>query len=792
MLSLDRKLIRDLLHLRGQVMAIVLIVACGIASMVTMLSAYDSLQLTQQTYYSQYRFGDVFVQVKRAPEDLRQRILAIPGVQQVQTRVVRDVIVDIPGLQEPATGRLISLPKRSESGQLLPLLNRLALREGRFVSPGQRDEVILSETFAAANHLTVGDSLGAIVNGRWQALRIVGLALSPEYVYEIRGTDLLPDNQRFGVMWMGREALGLAFDLEGAFNDVSLSLTPNASEPEVLFQLDRLLEQYGGLGAYGREDQISHRFLSDEITSLQATAVVMPIIFLGIAAFLLNLLLGRLVSTQRDQIAVLKAFGYSNGEVGLHYLKLVTLVVMLGGLLGLGLGLWMGEAVTRNYANYYHFPVLTFVVEPSLVIISLGVSLAAAILGAVLAVQQAIQLPPAEAMRPEPPKVFRLTVVELFGLQRFFSPAGRIILRNVERQPIKAGLNILGVALAVAILVVGHSFEDAISYLIRVQFQEIQQQDITLSFTEPLSNRAQFDLLHLSGVIRAEPFRVVPARLRFQQRTYRGGLTGLPRDSQLRRLMDRDLNLVHLPPQGILLTDKLATLLGVTPGDILTIEVLEGARPKRSVRVEGLVQEWIGVAAYMDLSALSQLLREDTTLSGAYLKVEPQALEAIYQQLKETPAVASVALRKTSVDRFQEIIMGNLQIFTSVLVIFSTVIAFGVVYNAARIALSERGRELATLRIMGFTRAEVGFILLGEQALLMGVAIPLGCWMGFGLAALMSFFYDTELYRWPLVVTPLTYGMAIAVITIAAVISGWLILRQVNQLDLVTVMKTRE
>ncbi|MGA0201220.1 MAG: FtsX-like permease family protein, partial [Prochlorotrichaceae cyanobacterium] len=379
-----------------------------------------------------------------------------------------------------------------------------------------------------------------------------------------------------------------AFDLEGAFNDVSLSLTPNASEPEVLFQLDRLLEQYGGLGAYGREDQISHRFLSDEITSLQATAVVMPIIFLGIAAFLLNLLLGRLVSTQRDQIAVLKAFGYSNGEVGLHYLKLVTLVVMLGGLLGLGLGLWMGEAVTRNYANYYHFPVLTFVVEPSLVIISLGVSLAAAILGAVLAVQQAIQLPPAEAMRPEPPKVFRLTVVELFGLQRFFSPAGRIILRNVERQPIKAGLNILGVALAVAILVVGHSFEDAISYLIRDQFQEIQQQDITLSFTEPLSHRAQFDLLHLPGVIRAEPFRVVPARLRFQQRTYRGGLTGLPRDSQLRRLMDRDLNLVHLPPQGILLTDKLATLLGVTPGDILTIEVLEGARPKRSVRVEGL------------------------------------------------------------------------------------------------------------------------------------------------------------------------------------------------------------
>jgi len=348
------------------------------------------------------------------------------------------------------------------------------------------------------------------------------------------------------------------------------------------------------------------------------------------------------------------------------------------------------------------------------------------------------------------------------------------------------------VSLAVAILVVGHSFEDAITYLLNVQFSQIQQEDITLAFAEPVSGSARFDLLHLPGVIRAEPFRVEPARLRFRQHTYRGGLTGLPPDGRLRRLMDRDLNVLPLPSQGVLLTDKLADILGVQPGDVLTVEVLEGARPTREVPVVGLVKEWIGVSAYMDLAALNQLMREGTTLSGAYLAVEPQALEAIYAQLKETPAIASVALRQTSVDRFEETIAGNLAIFTSVLVIFATVIAFGVVYNAARIALSEQGRELATLRIIGFTRAEVGFILLGEQTLLMLVAIPLGCAMGFGLAALMSCFYDTELYRWPLVVSRLTYGWAIAVMAIAALISGWLILRQINQLDLVAVLKTRE
>ncbi|MEM1293656.1 MAG: FtsX-like permease family protein, partial [Cyanobacteria bacterium P01_H01_bin.162] len=673
-----------------------------------------------------------------------------------------------------------------------PVLNGLAIQEGRYIASGRRDEVLVSEAFAEANQLAIGDSLGAVINGRWQALRIVGIALSPEYVYEIRGTDLLPDNQRFGVMWMGREALGTAFDMDGAFNDVTLTLAHGASEPQVIFQLDQLLETYGGLGAIGRRDQISNRFLSDEIASLQATAVFMPVIFLGIAAFLLNLLLARLVSTQRDQIAVLKAFGYSNGDVGLHYLKLVTLIVLTGALLGIGLGLWMGEATTRNYANFYHFPLLAFRIEPSLVVISVGVSLVAAAIGAAVAVGKAVKLPPAEAMRPEPPADFRPTLVERWGLQRLFSPAGRIILRNVERQPIKAGLTVLGLSLAVAILVVGHSFEDAMDYLITMQFHQIQQEDITLSFTDPLSSRARFDLLNLPGVVRAEPFRAVPARLRFQQRVYLGGLTGLPPDGTLRRLMDRDLNVQTLPTQGVLLTDKLAEILGVQPGDRLTVEVLEGARPTREVTVAGLVNELVGVAAYMDIHALNDLMREGTTLSGAYLTVEPQQLDAIYAELKETPAVASVALRQNSVQQFEETIAGSLEIFTTVLVIFATVIAFGVVYNAARIALSERGRELATLRIIGFSRAEVGFILLGEQTLLLLVAIPIGSAMGFGLAALMSFFYNTELYRWPLVITRLTYGFAFGIVAIAALMSGWLILRQITQLDLVAVLKTRE
>ena len=787
MKAIDRKLIRDLLYLRGQAVAIVLIVACGIACLVTMLSAYHSLQLSQTTYYHQYRFADVFVQLKRAPEWEADRIRAIPGVQQVQTRVVRDVILNVPGLAEPATGRLISIPETQ-----MPVLNQLYLSQGRYLTPGHRDQVIVSDTFARANHLSLGDTLGAVINGRWQDLQIVGLALSPEYIYEIRGTDILPDNQRFGVLWMGRQALGTAFDMDGAFNDVTLSLTHGASAADVIFRLDQLLAPYGGLGAYGRYDQISHRFVSDEIISLRATAVFLPVIFLGIAAFLLNLLLARLVSTQRDQIAVLKAFGYSNLAVGLHYLKLVLIVVLLGAMLGGGVGLWFGSAVTQNYANFYHFPVLAFEVGADLIVISVGVSAVAAGLGAVLSVQRAVALPPAEAMRPEPPAEFRPTLVERLGLQHLFSPVGRIILRNLERQPVKAGLTVLGIALAVAILVVGRSFEDAINYIVQVQFHQIQQEDITLAFTDPRPGSARYDLQHLPGVIRAEPFRSVPVRLRFQQRTYLGGIIGLTPDGQLRRLLNQRLQPVPLPPTGVLLTTKLAEILGVQPGDTLTLEVLEGARPIRTVPVAGTVDELVGVAAYMDLQALNTLMREGPTISGAYLAVDTTQLQAINHQLKQTPAVASVALRQNTIQQFQQTIAGNLAIFTSVLVVFACIIAFGVVYNAARIALSERGRELATLRIIGFSRYEVSFILLGEQTLLTLAAIPVGAAMGYGLAAVMSLTYNTELYRWPLVVTRLTYGFAVSVIAIAALGSGWLIRRQINQLDLIAVLKTRE
>lgn len=787
MATIDKKLVRDVLHLWGQVLAIALIVACGIASFVAMQTAYESLQLSQSTYYEDYRFAQVFGQLKRAPNSLIEQIQAIPGVAQIETRVVVDVTLDVPDRAEPVTGRLISIP-----AQQTPMLNDIFIRQGRYLDAGRSDEVLVSEAFAQANHLQLGDRLGAVINGRWQSLRIVGLALSPEYVYEIRAGDLLPDNQRFGVLWMEQKALATAFNMDGAFNDVALSLLPQANVADVIFSLDRLLTPYGAFGAYDREDQISHRFLSDEIIQLRTHAGIIPTIFLGIGAFLLHVLLSRLISTQRDQIAVLKAFGYSNLAIGRHFLKFVLAIVVIGAVLGVGSGLWLGSALTKVYAHFYQFPILRYEISLRMLLAAILISGSAAIVGALAAVRRAVALPPAEAMRPESPARFHPTLLERLGLQAFLSPVGRIIVRNLERKPMQALLSILGIALAVAMLVSGGYGQDATQSIINFQFYTVQRDDVTVVFNEPRSARVRYEVANLPGVLVAEPFRSVAARLRFEHRTHKIGIMGLEPRGELRHLVDRHLNPIDLPLDGILLTDKLADLLNVKPGDLLTVEVLEAARPVRTVPVAGLVDELIGLSAYMDMAALNRLMQEGPTLSGAFLAVDEQFLPSLYHQLKQTPAVASVSLHKTMVERFQQTIAESQGVATLIQVVFACIIAFGVVYNAARIALSERGRELATLRIIGFSKVQVAVVLLGEQAILTIAAIPLGFALGYGIAALLSLAYNTELYRFPLVISRASYAFAFVVIAIAALVSGWLVRRQCDRLDLIAVLKTRE
>ncbi|HJV85126.1 MAG TPA: FtsX-like permease family protein [Noviherbaspirillum sp.] len=783
---MDRKLLRDLWRMRGQALAIALVAMCGIATLVTMRGSYEALLTAQASYYEHYRFADVFATLKNAPVTLLARVREIPGVNETDGRVVFDASLDVPGLDEPAAGLLVSLPERPGTG-----LNRVHLRTGRLPEAGSLYEALISEAFSQANNLQPGDTLGAIINGRKEQLHIVGIAISPEFVNEIRGTSF-PDNRRFGVMWMAREALAGAMDMRDSFNDLSVVLAPHASEQGVIDALDHLLAPYGSLGAYGRKDQVSHSFIDSELTQVRVSGSIIPGIFLGVAAFLIHNVLLRITSLQRAQIALLKSFGYSSMAVAAHFLKFALLTVMIGAILGIALGEWLGNGLADLYARFYHFPRMDFVLSGFAISVSLLVTALSAFIGAAVAVARVVRMAPAEAMRPEAPAHFRPGPLERLGLQRFMPLAVRVIMRSLERTPAKALLSILGLSLAVSLLIVGQYTFDALDEIIRIQFRTAQRDDVTLAFNEVRDMSAVHAVASLPGVLRVEPYNDVPVKIRFRHRFKKAVLFGLGHSRQLRMVLDENERPIDLPQEGMVLSKKLAETLGAVQGDKLTVESMARQRRTLLLTVARIVDEPIGMFAYMDNAALAKAMEEPETMTGAFVAVDPQQRATLYHALKSVPAVRSINLREATLQSFLSTIAENMRMNTIVIVAFACVIAVGVVYNSARIALSERAVELASLRILGFTRAEVARMLLGEQGLLTLAAIPFGCLLGYGLAALLSELLSQDLFRIPLVISTRTYLFSIGVVLLSAAASGYLVWRKVHKLDLIEVLKTRE
>jgi putative ABC transport system permease protein len=785
--ALDRKLLRDLWGMKGQALAIALVISSGVATFIMSRSTLDSLKLTQSAFYEESRFAEVFASLKRAPESLRVRIESIPGVQQAQTQVVAAAKFDLEDYPDPVAGQIISIP---DHGQ--PLLNQLYLRRGRLVAEGRDTEVIVSDSFADAHGLQPGSHLDATINGKRRRFEIVGVALSPEYIFQLQPGSFIPDFKSFGILWMARTPVGNAYDMEGAFNQVAVTLSAGTREDDVIDQLDQLLERYGGLGAYGRKDQTSHRYLSEEFRQLEQMATMFPAIFLGVAAFLLNVVTARLIATQREQVAILKAFGYTNTSIVIHYLKLIMLVVVLGLAGGILFGMWLGHGLSQMYMTFYRFPFLQYHLKPEVALTACLISALAAMLGTVYSVIRAALLPPAEAMQPAPPARYRVSLVERLGLARWLSQPSRMIVRNLERRPVKATLSVVGVAFSCGILVMGGFFKDAMDFMVHVQFALAQRDDMTVTFVEPTSRRALYELVSLEGVNHVEPFRSVPARLRFGHRHYRTSIQSVEPDGTLYRLLNKQLELVSLPPEGVILTDYLSEMLNIRPGQRLTVEVLEGSRPVYQVPVVGLTSEYVGVSAYMQISALNRLMREGRAISGAYLSTDALSQQKVYHQLKEMPRVAGTSVKEKVLENFYETMAKQTLTFAFFNTLLAATIAFGVVYNGARIALSERSRELASLRVLGYTRGEISYILLGELAILTLAAIPVGFVIGRTLSGYMVANLQTELFRIPLVIEPATYSFAAIVVLVSGLISGLIVRRRLDHLDLVAVLKTKE
>jgi putative ABC transport system permease protein len=757
MRMLDRKLFRDLRRLWAQALAIAFVIGGGVATLMLAVGSYRSLDETRTAYYERYRFADVFAVVTRAPKALVDQVAEIPGVAAVEARISKLALLDIPNYPEPATAQIVSLPDIGE-----PKLNRLHMRLGRAPELGRADEVVVNETFARAHGFELGSRFSAILNGRKRELVIVGTALSPEFIYTVGPGDIMPDDRRFGIIWMSEKALAGAYNLDGAFSSIR------------------------------RKDQTSHAWIDHELDMLNNMSRTLTPIFLLVSAFLVNLTLSRLVALEREQIGLLKALGYGNGAIAFHYLKFVIVIVAVGVAIGSAAGTWLGMYVTQLFGDYFHFPFLIFAKSPDLYAAAAILSLFAAMIGAIRALRDVIILAPAAAMQPPAPPRFRKILPMNFGIYRHLSQPIVMMARNVTRHLLRAILTMLGMAAATAILIVSLFTRDTMESLIDVTYFMADRHDATVSFVERRSRDVVLQIARLPGVLVVEPYREVPVRIRNGNIERRIVLSGRPRGADLNRIINVDLRPVVLPETGLAISSMLAQILRVGTGDIVEVDLLEGARRTVSIQVTALVEDYFGIRGMMDADALAQFMREAPTATSVNLSFDQNQREAFYTAIKNLPTVSGLGLQRASLANFRATVALLITTMAGIYTGLAAVIAFGVVYNSARISLSERARELASLRVLGFTRGEVFWILLLELAFLTLVAQPPGWLMGYGLAWLMKTQLAGELMRVRLVVESSTYVVASTIVVTAAVFSALIVRARVNRLDLVSVLKTRD
>ncbi|MDQ0466972.1 putative ABC transport system permease protein [Caulobacter ginsengisoli] len=784
---LDRKLLRDLWRMKWQAAAIALLIACGVSVMVMAFSAQQALARAQERFYADTRFADAFADLRRAPRSRLPALAAIPGVTALDARVTASGLMEVPGLARPALVRLIALPPREGAG-----LNRISITRGRLPDPASLDEAVALQSFMEAAGVSLGQRLTATLEGRSVSLRIVGAARSPEYVYAPSPQSFMPDDAHQAVLWAPAPAVDRAAGLQGGFNSLALKLAPGASLPRVLQAVDRLTAPYGGRASYGRADQPSHAFLEAELRELSISASILPPVFLLIAAALTHMVITRLVEAEREQIGLFKAFGYGNAQAAAPYVKLAAAIGLVGAAGGGLGGVWLAAAIVEQYRQYFRFPVLDPSFDWPAFGLAASASVAAALAGSALAARRAARLSPAIAMQPPRPAAYRQGLLDRLVPGHAVDAASRMIVRNLERFPGRAVLTTLGLAASLALLVGSQFVFGSLDHVIDQAYYRAQRWSDSIGFAEARSAGALAQVRRLPGVFAAEPVRIVAVRARANGREERTRLTGLAPDARLNRPLDAAGRPLALAGPGVVLSAALARRLGLAAGDRVRLDILDGRAPSVLAPVTGLAEDYSGFAVYMDRGRLNALMADGDLISGAQLQVAPDAHPAFYRALEAAPQILAAASRDETVANWRAVMIEAFRTSMTFYVGFAAAIAFGVAFNTSRIALSERARDLATLRVLGFERRDCAYILLGELLVLGLVALPIGLAGGHLLAAGLVQAYGREELRLPLVLTAESYAVSLAAYVAAIALAALLVGRRIWSLDMVSVLKTRE
>ncbi len=785
--SLDIKLFRDLKQLRAQTITTAILVICGVSLLVSSWSAFQSLRSVRDSYYKNYQFADIFAEFKAAPAEIIAKIRHLDGIESAEARIVMDGLVYLKTQPEPALARFIMLTPANQSN-----LNKLYIRRGRLPVESTEIEIAVHEAFAEANNLSLGDTFKILIQGQSEDAKIVGITISPEFVYALNPAAPLPDDHHFGIFWLLPKPLQRMAKMKDVTNSIIAKMSKDASTGAVLERVNQVLKPYGNSGAYERKHQLSNMFVEDEIRQQKASAIITPSIFLLVAAFLTHIILSRLVAIHRPQIATLKALGYYDREISLHYMKMILIMMLVGAIPGIFLGDIIGILLTRTYQQFFHFPNLNFSLSLQAAIIGLVAGITPALLGGWSGLRAIYKLTPAEAMRAPSPPVYKPSIIERWGLQTRISIKTKMVWRNLFFRPVRLLLSVLGICAALAVIVTGGSWNDMTDFLMATQFQRQQREDMSVSFLKPLPASSIRELLNIPGILAAEGQRSVPARLIYKNHKRELGITGWPDHIQMSRKLDKDLKNIEIPDNGILLSRYFQDAWGLKVGENIDIEILEGKLPVFSTRIAAFSDDLIGLSASMKFRPLLKELKEETGYNVVTLKVDPIKSTEVYVKLKNFSQIYSVNLKKQLYLGFQESMGGLIRVFTMVLIIFALAIAIGIIYNSVRVSFSERSWEMASLRILGFSKGSVFEMLTSEIVTQISLAIIPGCLAGWGLVYLSMESIHAETFSFPVFIEPSTFAMAILVIIFALIFSLLIMLRMIGSINLVDALKVRE
>ena len=684
MTALHRKLGRDLRGTLATLLTVVAIIAVGTGSYIGVRSAQRILVASQAIYYREYQFADFWIDVKKAPQSAVEQIAAVPGVARVQPRVVFDVILDLPDEIRPIAGRLISTPARGFE----KTLNGICLIRGSGFSDDRNEEVILSEEFATEHGLDPGDRISLILNRKLESFVIVGTAISPEYVYMVRGSgDIVPDKKHFGILYVKDDYARDVLDFKDACNQIVGRFVPGieAGAEVLLDRMDRMLEPYGVLQVTPRRLQASHRFLSDEINGLGITAAVMPTIFLVVAALVLNILMTRLAERQRTVIGTLKALGYSNRRVFVHYLSFGVVVGLVGGIAGSALGVLLAVGMVEIYKEFFRFPTFVYQVYPDLLLVGLLISVGFSVVGTAKGVWVVLKLNPAEAMRVKPPERGGAIFLERFPrLWRLFGFRTHLALRSLVRNRGRTATGVISTALATSIILMSLVMYDSMLYLIDFQFERVAHSDVDIGMRDEASRSALYEARDLPGVDYAEPLLGMVCDLRNGRWARRLGVTGLPPGHRLTTPVQPDGSPIEIPPSGLVMSEKLASILHANVGDELELTPVRGQRETVHVRLASVVDTYLGLACYANLGYLSQIVGESTAVNSLQLTVDSAARDELYRTIKEVPNAQGLSVLADNRANLEGTFVKSMLFSFTIMVLF-----------ARRDRLRQHGQQLA-------------------------------------------------------------------------------------------------